>query len=150
MKTSNIINNKKVSFDYDIKESFVGGLKLDGWMVKSIRAGKVSAADGSYIFPKNGELWLSGIHLTPLENNKNETQTTTIKVLMKKKEIDYLTGKVSQNGFTLVMKNLFWQKGMVKIEICLAKGNKKEDKRQIIKEKEMKKEAAREMKRSIK
>lgn len=146
MKNSTIIQNKKAVFNYEIEETIVAGLVLSGWMVKSIRKGKISASDGTYVYIKNGEAFLTGLHIT--HEDKNET--TDLKLLMHKKEINKLNGKSQEKGMTIIMTKLFWSRGMVKAEIAVGKGKKEYDKRQKIKERESKKEAERMMKKVIK
>lgn len=146
MKNSTIIQNKKAVFNYEIEETIVAGLVLNGWMVKSIRKGKISASDGTYVYIKNGEAFLTGLHIT--HEDKNET--TDLKLLMHKKEINKLNGKFQEKGMTIIMTKLFWNRGMVKAEIAVGKGKKEYDKRQKIKERESKKEAERMMKKVIK
>lgn len=144
-----IARNRKARFNYTIEANYEGGLVLEGWEVKSLRAGKVQI-DDSYIFPKNGELeWVGGT-ITPLISTSthiNASPTRARKILMHRYEIDRLLGQVERKGYTLVPLALFWsKKGMVKIDIGLAKGKKDFDKRATIKERDWQREKARTLK----
>lgn len=147
--SNQILKIKKVNFDYEIKETFTAGLALEGWMVKSIRAGKFSASDGVYVRISNGEAWMTGIHMTPVTNGNAsaESKTTDIKLLLTKKELNKIIGSEKEKGLTVVLKSLFWKKHLVKADICLVKGKKLHDKRQSIKERDQKREADRAMKK---
>ena len=144
-----IARNRKARFNYTIEENYEGGLVLEGWEVKSLRAGKVQI-DDSYIFPKNGELeWVGGT-ITPLISTSthiNANPTRARKILMHRYEIDRLLGQIERKGYTLVPLALFWtRKGKVKIDIGLAKGKKEHDKRAAIKERDWQREKARTLK----
>jgi SsrA-binding protein len=144
-----ILKIKKVDFDYEIKESFIGGLVLDGWMVKSIRSKKISASDGVYVKIVDGEAWMIGVHMTPVTNGNTlsaEKKTTSIKLLLTKREINKIISYQNEKGYTTVLKSLFWKGHLVKAEICLVKGKKLHDKRQTEKERDSKREADRSMK----
>ena len=144
-----IIQNKKATFEYEILDTFIAGVQLQGWMVKSIRANKISASDGVYAKVINGEVFLIGVHIKPLESKNTFSgadSQPTLKLLLNKKEISKLIGAEKEQGQTLIMKNLFWQKHLVKATICLAKGKKMHDKRQDLKEKQMKRETERALK----
>lgn len=140
-----IIVNKKARFDYFLEQSFEAGLALEGWEVKSIRAGRIQLRD-SYVILKDGEAWLIGVHITPLETASThitpESQRTR-KLLLHKKELSKLFGAVHKQGLTIVATNLHWHKNRVKAEICIAKGKKSHDKRQTIKEREWKRSQTR-------
>ena len=134
-----IARNRKARFDYSIESNFEAGLALEGWEVKSLRAGKVQI-DESYIFAKNGELeWIGGT-ITPLISTSTHIHanpTRARKILMHRYEIDRLIGQIERKGYTLVPLALFWnKKGLVKLEIGLAKGKKAHDKRAAIKERD--------------
>jgi SsrA-binding protein len=147
--SASILKIKKVTFEYEIKETFTAGVVLEGWMVKSIRAGKISASDGVYVKIIKGEAWMIGLSISPLLTSTSaprEKKTTSLKLLLTKKEINKLVGAENEKGLTIVLKNLFWKKHLVKAEICLAKGKKLHDKRRTIKDRENKIEAGRAMK----
>lgn len=131
--TSNIIaENRKARYDYHIEDQFEAGLALEGWEVKSLRAGRAQLAE-SYITIKAGEAWLLGAHISPLgtiSTHKPADPLRTRKLLLHKKELDKLIGAVQRKGYTIVPLNLHWKKGRAKLEIALAKGKKLYDKRE--------------------
>lgn len=140
-----IARNKKARFDYFIEETFIAGLVLEGWEVKSLRAGRIQIKE-SYIVIKKQEAWLLGAHISPLESASTHIHpdpTRTRKLLLHKKELDKLIGAVDRRGFTLVPVNMFWSKGFAKIKIGLAKGKKQHDKRADAKDKDWKREKER-------
>ena len=153
MKNPNqIIENKKAKFDYAFEETIEAGLMLDGWMVKALRAGRVSVAQGVYVQIIKGEAFLVGMMINPLESTAIVTPINsqpTIKLLLKKKEISHLIGKQERDGYTIVLKDLYWKRNFVKASIVVAKGKNKCDKRQTIKNREGKIEASRAMKKYI-
>ena len=143
-----IIKNKKAFHDYSIEERFEAGIVLEGWEVKAIREGKGQLKD-SYIKVKNGEVWLLGFHITPMlsaSTHVNPDSARLKKLLLHKREIARLIGKVEQKGFSLIALDLHYKHGKVKAEIALAKGKKLHDKRATEKEREGKKETAKALK----
>lgn len=143
-----IADNKKASFNYFFEERFEAGLVLDGWEVKSLRSGKVQLTDG-YVLARNGELFLIGCQINPLHSASTHVSpdvTRTRKLLLHKEQIEKLTSKVDQRGYTLVPINLHWKNGRVKCEVALAKGKAEHDKRDTIKDREGKREVERAMK----
>ena len=144
-----IARNRRARFDYAIEASFEAGLALEGWEVKSLRAGKVQI-DDSYVMVKNGELeWVGGT-ITPLISTSTHIHaapTRSRKLLLHRLEIDRLIGQIERKGYTLVPLALYWsKKGLVKMDIGLAKGKKEHDKRAAIKEREWNREKARTLK----
>ena len=144
-----IARNRKARHDYTIEDTFEAGLVLEGWELKSLRAGKVQIND-SYIMTKNGELeWVAGT-ITPLittSTHINANPTRSRKLLMHRYEIDRLIGLMERKGYTLVPLALYWKKnGRVKIDIGLAKGKKTHDKRAALKERDWQREKARSLK----
>ena len=126
-----IIDNKKAFFDYFIEERFEAGLVLQGWEVKSIRAGRVQLKE-AYVIVRNGEVYLFGCHISALTSTSTHVHpetTRTRKLLLNAAEISKLIGKVERSGYTLVPLNLHYSKGRVKCDIGLAKGKKQHDKR---------------------
>ncbi len=126
-----IAKNKKAAFNYFIEERFEAGLALQGWEVKSMRAGKAQLSE-AYVTVKDGEIWLFGAHLTPLSSASSHVEadpTRTRKLLMHRREIDRLTGLVERRGFTLVPLELYWKQGRAKLAVGLARGKRKRDKR---------------------
>ena len=145
---SRIADNKKAAFNYFFEERFEAGIVLEGWEVKALREGKVQLTDG-YVVIRNGELFIIGCQINPLLSASTHIKpesARTKKLLMKKDEIKRLIGKVEQKGYTLVPINLHWKNGKVKCEIALAKGKATHDKRDVIKDREGKREVERAMK----
>jgi SsrA-binding protein len=140
-----IVDNRKAFHDYFIEERFEAGLVLFGWEVKAIRGGRVQLKE-AYVVVKNGELWLIGAHITPLQTASTHVHadpTRTRKLLMHAPEIRRLIGHVERAGYTLVPLNLHYKNGRIKLEIGLARGKKQHDKRQTIKEREWNREKQR-------
>ena len=143
-----ITTNKKAFHDYFIEEKHEAGLALEGWEVKAIRAGRVNIKE-SYVIIKNGEIWLLGMHLTPLPEASTHVTpdpTRTRKLLLHSTEIDKLIGKVERAGYTLVPIDLHYTRGRIKAEIGLAKGKKQHDKRDAAQDKDWKRQQERLMK----
>lgn len=143
-----LLENKKVFFDYEILETFEAGLVLAGWEVKSLRRAQGSLA-GSRAIIRGGEIFLVGLDIPPYQPQnmpKDFEKERTIKLLLKKKEINYLEGKLSQKGLTMVPLKLYTKGGRIKIELALVKGRKKFEKREKIKKHEAKREIERAMK----
>lgn len=137
--------NKKARHDYFIEDRMEAGLVLEGWEVKSLRAGKAQLVD-SYVFIKNSEAWVSNLLITPLMTASTHVQpepTRVRKLLLHRREIDRLIGAVERKGYTLIALALYWSKGRVKIEIGLAKGKKQHDKRATEKERDWQREKQR-------
>jgi SsrA-binding protein len=142
---SRIADNKKAKFDYQIEETLEAGLALEGWEVKSLRAGRAQITE-SYVHLRDGEAWLLGGRITPLETASTHVTadpTRTRKLLLHRKELDRLIGAVERKGYTLVPLNLHWSKGRVKVDIGLAKGKKSHDKRAALKDRQWKRQQER-------
>ena len=140
--------NKKAFHDYFIEEKFEAGIALQGWEVKAIRAGRMNIKE-SYVIIKSGEIYLIGMHITPLATASTHVvadPTRTRKLLLHRREIMKLIGKVERAGYALVPIDLHFTRGRIKLEIGLAKGKKMHDKRQDEHEKDWKREAQRAMK----
>lgn len=143
-----IADNKKAFHDYFIEERHEAGLVLEGWEVKSIRAGRANLKE-SYVVVKQGQVFLLGCHISPLPTASTHIHpdpVRTRKLLLHAAEIDKLIGKVERAGYTLVPLNLHYSKGRIKLEIGLAKGKKQYDKRATEKEREWQREKQRLMK----
>lgn len=145
---SSIAQNKKARFDYFIEDRLEAGLALQGWEVKSMRAGKAQLTD-SYVILREGEAWLLGSHVAPL--NTVSTHVTAEpkrirKLLLNRREIDRLTGLVERKGYTLVALELYWKKNRVKVAVGLAKGKKQHDKRESEKDRDWQRDKARVLK----
>ncbi|AGX88628.1 SsrA-binding protein SmpB [Candidatus Symbiobacter mobilis] len=148
---SRIVDNKKAPFQYFFEERFEAGIVLQGWEVKSLRAGKVQLTDG-YVVLRQGELFTIGLQINPLGTASTHVQpekARTRKLLMHKAEIRRLIGKVEQKGYTLVPTRLYWKDGKVKCEVALAKGKAEHDKRNTIADREGKREVERAMKHRL-
>lgn len=139
-----IANNKKAYYDYFIEDKIEAGICLQGTEVKSLRLGKCSIKE-SYIKITNGEVFIIGMHIAIYENGNiyNHEETRTRKLLLKKSEILKLQQQVDKNGYTLVPLRVYFSNQYAKVEIGLAKGKKKYDKRQSLKEKDMKRQIER-------
>ncbi|MEN8169027.1 MAG: SsrA-binding protein SmpB [Pseudomonadota bacterium] len=143
--SSTIITNKKARHDFFIEDRFEAGMVLEGWEVKSVRAGKVQIVD-SYVFIKDGEAWVTNILITPLPTASTHIHpqpNRARKLLLHRIELDRLIGAVERKGFTLLALSLYWKKGRVKAEIGLAKGKHEHDKRATDKERDWKREKQR-------
>jgi SsrA-binding protein len=141
--------NKKAYFNYEIFESLEAGIALQGSEVKSIKEGRISLKD-SYAEIKNGEVLLVQCHISPYEaaNRFNHDPLRPRKLLLHRREIKRLTGKIKEKGFTLVpTKVMLNDKGRIKIEISLAKGKRVYEKKDVIKERDRDRELRRELKR---
>jgi len=128
-----ICANRKARYDYHLLETFEAGLVLVGTEVKSLRAGKANLKD-SYGKIEGGEVWLVGVHISPYEQGThgNHDPERPRKLLLTHREIKRLTGKLQEQGLTLVPLRLYFKGGWVKAEVALAKGKRKYDKRQAI------------------
>jgi SsrA-binding protein len=146
--SATIARNKKARHDYFIEDKFEAGIALEGWEVKSLRAGKAQLVD-SYVFVKEGEAWISNMLITPLQTASTHitpNPTRVRKLLLHREEIDKLIGAVERKGYTLIALSLYWKKGRAKVEVGLAKGKQKQDKRATEKERDWKREKERLMK----
>jgi len=126
-----IIDNKKAFHDYFIEERFEAGMVLEGWEVKSLRAGRGQIKE-AYVIVRNGEVFLFGAHISALPTASTHISpdpVRTRKLLLRGEEIQKLIGKVERAGYTLVPLNFHYQRGRIKCEIGLAKGKKQHDKR---------------------
>jgi len=140
--------NKRARHEYFIEENIEAGLALQGWEVKSLRAGKGQITE-AYVIVKDGEAWLLGAHVNPLPTTSTHfvaDPTRTRKLLLHRGEIGRLVGAVERKGYALVPLKLYWKKGNVKLEVGLAKGKKAHDKRATEKDRDWQREKSRIMK----
>ncbi|MGK7388736.1 MAG: SsrA-binding protein SmpB [Candidatus Cyclobacteriaceae bacterium M2_1C_046] len=141
--TKNInIKNRKASFEYEFLEQYTAGIALKGTEIKSIRQGKVSLQE-AYCYFHKGELYVKGMHIAPYEEGNifNHDPLRDRKLLLQKRELRNLEGNMTEKGLTIIPTRLFISdRGHAKINIALARGKKIHDKRQSIKEKDMKRE----------
>lgn len=143
-----VADNKKAYYDYTIEDKYTAGIALQGVEIKSVRAGKVNLKD-SYVIIRNGEVFLLGAHIAEYEKadgmNKVDTRRTR-KLLLKNSEILKLERKVNIKGYTLVPTQMFLVNNLAKVEIAVAKGKELYNKKESIKEKDIKRETERQLK----
>jgi SsrA-binding protein len=133
-----IAENRRARFDYFIEERLEAGLALQGWEVKSLRAGKAQIAE-AYVYLREGEAFLLGAHVAPLNTASTHITadpTRTRKLLLTRSELNQLLGAVERKGYTIVPLELFWKNGRAKLLVGLAKGKKQHDKRASEKERD--------------
>ncbi|HHU63977.1 MAG TPA: SsrA-binding protein SmpB [Clostridiales bacterium] len=142
-----IAQNRKARHDYFIEETYEAGIVLSGTEVKSVRAGKINLKD-SYAMVKDGEVFVHNMHISPYEKGNifNKDPVRTRKLLLHKNEINKLTGYITQKGYSLIPLRVYLVRGLVKVELAVAKGKKLYDKRRDI----AKRDAQREMERQFK
>ena len=136
-----VCQNRKATYDYFLDEVFEAGMVLMGSEVKSLREGRANLVD-SYARVKRGEVFLYNMHITPYSyaHHINLDPTRTRKLLLNKREIKRLIGKTEEKGYSLIPLKVYFSGSLAKVEIALAKGKKKVDKRRVLKEKELKRE----------
>lgn len=145
---TNIASNRNATHEYFIETRFEAGMVLEGWEVKSLRAGRVQLKE-SYVIVKRGEVWLVGAHISALLSASTHIKPEAVrpkKLLLHAYEINKLIGAVERKGYTIVPLSMYWKEGRAKIEIGLAKGKQLHDKRASAKEKDWAREKARIMK----
>jgi len=146
-----IVQNRRARHEYFIEEVLEAGLVLEGWEVKSIRERRVQLAE-SYIIVRNGELWVIGMHVSPLPTTSTHLRpdpTRTRKLLLHKDQINKLIGQVEQRGYALIPLNLHFRRGRIKMDIGLGKGKKLHDKRHTQRERDWKREQQRILKNVV-
>ena len=143
---ADIARNKQASYRYNLLEKWEAGLVLQGSEVKSLRDGKAQLKDG-YASISNGEVWLHNVHIPPYApaTRENHEPERPRKLLMHKREIERLIGKTREKGLTIVPTRLYFSGGRAKVEIALARGKDVGDKRQAIKDRDMKRDMDRAM-----
>ncbi|MBS4101606.1 SsrA-binding protein SmpB [Tsukamurella paurometabola] len=146
-----IASNRKARHNYAILDTFEAGVVLVGTEVKALREGKASLVD-AYATIDDGEIWLRGLHIPEYGNGTwtNHTPRRTRKLLMHRREIDSLTGKIREGNQTLVPLSMYFNDGRVKVELALAKGKQDYDKRQDIARRTAERELVRELGRRVK
>ena len=139
-----ISKNRKASFNYFLHEFFEAGIVLTGSEVKSLRNGKVNISE-SYAFDVGGEIFLINSHIPAYKESSynNHNPKRNRKLLLNKREINKLMGRINREGFTLIPTKLYFKKGKAKIEIAVAKGKKQYDKRHVKKKRDWDREKAR-------
>jgi SsrA-binding protein len=146
--SATIAMNKRARHEYFIEDEFEAGLSLQGWEVKSLRAGKANISD-SYVILRNGEAYLFGSTFQPLAVASSHVvcdPTRSRKLLLNQRELDRLIGQVNRDGYTLVALSLYWKNAWCKLKLGVAKGKKEHDKRDSIKDREWQVDKARIMK----
>jgi len=146
-----LVENKKARFDYEIIDEYEAGIKLSGFEVKAIRAGKVSLMGGRVII-RGGETYLIGVDIQPYQAGNeplNYERERNLKLIIKKKEIEFLKVRTEERGLTLVPIKMYNKGGLIKLSIGLAKKKKKGDKREAIREREDKKKIRQKLKNQI-
>lgn len=146
-----VIKNKRATFDYTIEERFEAGMVLRGWEVKSVRAGRATI-NLAHVYVRDGELFLCNAHMTPADQictHEKPEMSRTRKLLMHKKEIERLIGKVERSGYALVPLDLHFVRGRVKLSLALAKGKREFEKRSDESKKEWKRQQERLMKNDM-
>lgn len=147
--SNTIALNKKSQHDYFIEEQYEAGIALEGWEVKSLRAGRLQLSE-SYVLVKDGEAWLFGAHIAPLPTASTHVHpdpTRSRRLLLHREELSHLIGVVERKGYTLVPLSMYWKHGRAKAKIGLAKGKKQHDKRAAIREREWQRDKARLLKK---
>ncbi|WP_292999943.1 SsrA-binding protein SmpB [Nevskia sp.] len=140
-----IAQNRRARFEYFIEDTFEAGIQLLGWEVKSLRVGKAQITE-AYVIIKNAEAFLLGAHFTPLLSASTHVvpdATRTRKLLLQRKQINLLMGKVDRAGYTIVPLDLHWTRGRAKLTVGLAKGKKLHDKRSTEKDRDWQREKGR-------
>lgn len=145
-----IVSNKKARFEYFVEEDYEAGLVLQGWEVKSLRAGRVNLSD-AHVIIKRGEAFLLGAQIQPLPTasmHSHPDPSRTRKLLLNRNQLNQLIGRVERQGYTLIPLSFYWKKNNVKMQLALVKGKKTHDKRETIKERDWQRDKARIMKNS--
>ena len=140
-----IAENRRARFDYFIEERYEAGLALEGWEVKSLRAGKAQITE-AHVYLRGGEVFMVGAHIAPLKTTSTHVvadPTRSRKLLLNRREIVHLIGLVERKGYTIVPLELYWQRGKAKVRIGLAKGKKAHDKRATEKDRDWARDKAR-------
>jgi SsrA-binding protein len=147
--TKTIALNKRAKHEYSLEDRYEAGLALLGWELKSIRAGRAQIGE-SYAVVRNGELFLFGAQITPLISASTHVvaeERRTRKLLLHRREIDQLVGRIQRDGYTLVPTALYWRGNKVKAELALAKGKQSHDKREAAKDRDWARDKQRVMRR---
>lgn len=149
-QSNTIALNKKSRHDYHLEDRFEAGLVLEGWEVKSLRAGRINLQD-SYVFIRDGEAWLVACQITPLPTASTHIQPSPMrerKLLLNRSELSRLIGAIDRKGYTVVPTAMYWSKGRAKLEIALAKGKQAHDKRASMKERDWQRDKQRIIKKA--
>ena len=145
-----IAENRRARHEYFIEERLEAGLVLEGWEVKAMRAGRAQLAE-AYVFIRGDEAFMTGAHIAPLKTastHKVADPVRTRKLLLHRRQLDHLIGAVERRGYTLVPLELYWDQGRAKLQVGLAKGKQKHDKRAAEKDKDWVRDKARLLRRN--
>ncbi len=136
-----VAQNRRARFEYQILETTEAGLVLKGSEVKSVRQGKVDISD-CFASVKDGEVWLHNMHVATYQNAGvfNHNPRRTRKLLLHKREIRKLIGKIRQKGLSLIPLRIYWKHGLAKVELAIAKGKRSYDKRETIRQRDQERE----------
>jgi SsrA-binding protein len=149
-KTERLIaENRRARYDYFIEDRYEAGLQLQGWEVKSMRAGRAQLNE-AYVYVRGGEAFLFGAHISPLKTTSTHIvadPARTRKLLLNRSELNRLIGAVERSGYTIVPLDLHWKAGRAKLEMGLAKGKKQHDKRATEKDRDWQRDKARILRR---
>ena len=139
-----VARNRKANFNYAIEDTYEAGIVLKGTEIKSIRAGKVQIND-AFVLIRNNEAWVSNMHISPYEqgNRHNHDPLRARKLLLHKRQIDVLRGRVQRDGYSIIPIKMYIKNGFAKLLIGLGKGKKLHDKREDLKRKDAKRDVAR-------
>ena len=139
-----VARNRKANFNYAIEDTYEAGIVLKGTEIKSIRAGKVQIND-AFVLIRNNEAWVSNMHISPYEqgNRHNHDPLRARKLLLHKRQIDILRGRVQRDGYSIIPIKMYIKNGFAKLLIGLGKGKKLHDKREDLKRKDAKLDVAR-------
>jgi len=146
MLSSPVVHNRSASFNYELLEFFEAGIVLTGPEVKSLRLGGGSLVD-TYGLVRNNEIWLTNCYITPHGNSSINEPSRSRKLLLHRKQIRHIAAEIKLRNLTLVATKMYFVDGRVKVELALAKGRKMHDKRAALKEKDIKREIAKAIKR---
>lgn len=149
--SATIVVNRKARFEYFIEEEYEAGLVLQGWEIKSLRAGKVNLSD-AHVIVKYGEAFLLGAQINPLptaSTHLHPDSLRTRKLLLNRRELNVLIGSVERQGYTLIPISLYWKRNNVKMRVALAKGKKSHDKRESVKDRDWARAHSRIMKKGL-
>jgi SsrA-binding protein len=146
-----IADNRRARHEYFIEETYEAGMALQGWEVKSLRAGRAQIKE-AYVFIKDAEAFLFGAHISPMPTASTHIipdPIRTRKLLLNRAELNRLIGAVERKGYTLVPLEMYWKNGKAKLRIGLAKGKKEHDKRATEKDRDWQREKSRVMKHTV-
>ncbi|SJN59710.1 SsrA-binding protein [Vibrio ruber DSM 16370] len=149
--SNTIALNKKARYEYFIEDEIEAGMELQGWEVKSLRQGKANIAE-SYVFLRDGEAFISGMNIIPLQQASTHVianPTRVRKLLLSRRELDNLFGRINREGMTLIALSLYWSRSWVKIKVGVAKGKKMHDKRDTVKDRDWQRQKDRVMKSAL-